>query len=111
MSQDPKRLTSFLAGVPYRDLGGPQGVTEDERIRLIAEHLRNNPGKKVGVLVELADPKKGSRYIEKVRAACPGVLVMNRTIVAPGANGTENISFVFPAESAAAPVDGSDKAL
>lgn len=90
-----KQLMHFL-GVPFRDVGGPGGLPEDERIKLIAEKLREMPGKKVSVMVELADPKKGNRYIEKIRQAVPGVLVMNRDVIIPGPDGVENISFLLP---------------
>lgn len=86
---------TWFGNVPFADLAG-RGLDEDQRIEEIARKLTEMPDAKIGVMVELTDPKKGNRYIEKLKQRLPGVIVMNRTVVVPGANGVENISFVFP---------------
>lgn len=70
-------------GVPFIDLGGPNGVPEDVRITMITEQL----GKQhtVGVVVDLKESEKdkpgtkGDRYIKKLLERNPAITVISRT--------------------------------
>ena len=72
--------------IPYHDVGGPDGLPEDQRITLIGNQAML--GKSVGVLLdpcsinfkgeEVDDPGKIDRYIEKVLKRFPKLEVVFR---------------------------------
>lgn len=66
-----------LHGVPFDDM---KQVEEEQRFVKIAEHLKQNPGKVIAVMVDCGPgyEDKGDRYIRGVRKLVPGVKVVGR---------------------------------
>lgn len=58
-----------MKGIPYQDLGGPDGLPEDQRIRMIADQARRQPwGRHVAVFLD-DDDATVARYRTKLEAA------------------------------------------
>jgi len=75
----------------YADLGGPQGLPEDQRIDLIGHRVVDHH-EQVAFMVE--DDAKADRYVKKLLEKFPGVTVKQR---GPGPAGTIAVILV-PAE-------------
>lgn len=52
-----------------------QNLSEDDRIKVIAKYITDNPNEKVGVAIEAISKNKIKRYIKKVMLECPEALV------------------------------------
>jgi hypothetical protein len=77
--------------IPFVDLGGPQGIPEDDRIQMIGQ--RAMLGDIVGFFVE-SDGEKGDRYIAKLKSKFPQLVVVFR---GQFTEGTELIKVQIPA--------------
>lgn len=76
-----------LHGVAYEDMGGPNGLPEDQRIAAIGSKAM--VGQRVGVLVEDdEDAGKPDRYVRKVVEKFPAVELVGRRVYMHTEHGT-----------------------
>lgn len=61
--------------IPFVDIGGPSGLPEDERIRLIGEKAMLGG---VVAFITDADPGKADRYVSKLLKLFPQLRVVDR---------------------------------
>lgn len=78
-----------LGKAPFQDL---KQIDEVDRFKVIANHISDNPGKAIVVLVESDAPNKskGDRYIAGVKSLVPKVGVQR---CAGAVSGTETLIF------------------
>jgi hypothetical protein len=87
---DTTATRTQLHGVPFKDM---KQIDEADRFKMIAGHLKANPGKNVAVMVESGGKYegKGDRYIAGVQKEAPEATVVKR---GPGlVSATETIIF------------------
>lgn len=80
---DATASRTSLAGIPFQDM---KQIDEADRFKLIANHLKSNPGQNIGVLLE-SDPAnsgKADRYIAGVRTLVPGATAVKKPGVVAG---------------------------
>lgn len=94
-SPDGLSKRTHLGKVPFQDM---KQMDEVDRIKQIIQHLRENPGKRIAVMVDTGEghADKGDRYIKQVRAGIPSVELVSR---APGpVPDVETITFKYKGE-------------
>jgi hypothetical protein len=90
---DPLSNRKDLGGIPFQDL---KQNDEDERIKIIVNHLIQNPGKIISVMVDYgpAYEGKGDRYAQKVLALAVKAKLVKRIPNFPVEDG-ETLNFRY----------------